>query len=118
MTSLTGIEHFFRSSSGWADPDRSRMAGGSIPADRQRNAVGEQARSLSRLIECEIIPRLLVAHAGGLHAVAPTEPVATITLAEVEAFAPLALHVEADDCSNMSRDSSRAACRSRRCWSI
>jgi methanogenic corrinoid protein MtbC1 len=97
MTSLTGIEHFFRSSSGWADPDRSRMAGGSIPADRQRSAVGEQARSLSRLIECEIIPRLLVAHAGGLHAVAPTEPVATITLAEVEAFAPLALHVEADE---------------------
>lgn len=97
MTSLTGIEHFFRNNGGWPDPELSRTLSGPTAADRQRNAVGEQARSLSRLIECEIIPRLLVAHAGEPQAAVPAEPDATISRAEVEAFAPLALHVEADE---------------------
>lgn len=57
----------------------------------------EQARSLSRLIECEIIPRLLVAHGGGRQAVHEAPHDDAITAADVEAFAPLALQVEADE---------------------
>ena len=57
-----------------------------------------RARSLSTLIESEIIPRLMVAHGSPLTI---AEPIAlaggpSIERAEVEAFAPLALQVEAD----------------------
>ncbi len=69
---------------------------------RQRRDAGprgtavDKARALNQLIECEVIPRLLVAHAapsatiGSLHTDGVTE-------AEVAAFAPLALQVEADE---------------------
>ena len=65
--------------------------------DFQRRADVEYARSLSRLIESEIIPRLLVAHTTGPH---PSQSAAhddSISAEEVEAFAPLSLHVEADE---------------------
>ena len=56
----------------------------------------DHARSLSKLIEGEIIPRLMVAHA----IAAPAEPTADsgykIDAADVEAFAPLAMQVGAD----------------------
>ena len=69
--------------------------------DFQRRADVEYARSLTRLIESEIIPRLLVAHATGPHADvdAAVDGVSTavISAEEVKAFAPLALQVEADE---------------------
>lgn len=49
-------------------------------------------RSLSTLIESEIIPRLLIAHAAAVYE--PSSPV--IDSAEVATLAPLALEVEAD----------------------
>lgn len=65
----------------------------------QRRADVEYARSLTRLIESEIIPRLLVAHATGSHADIDADAARTtvISAAEVAAFAPLALQVEADE---------------------
>lgn len=68
-------------------------------ADFQHRADGEPDRSLSRLIESEIIPRLLVAHGGPPHASphgAHPEN-GTISEAEVAGFAPLALQIEADE---------------------
>lgn len=56
----------------------------------------DYARSLSTLIESEIIPRLMVAHAGDFHAVALARDDQVIDYAEVEDFAPLAMQVEAD----------------------
>lgn len=56
----------------------------------------DQARALNQLIECEIIPRLLVAHATPV-AASHAAPCDTVTEAEVAAFAPLALQVEADE---------------------
>lgn len=62
----------------------------------QRGTPADKVLALNQLIEREVIPRLLVAHA------TPTAPVGpaqcdTITEAEVAAFAPLALQVEADE---------------------
>ncbi|TPG52896.1 cobalamin B12-binding domain-containing protein [Sphingomonas glacialis] len=56
----------------------------------------DKARALNQLIECEIIPRLLVAHAAPI---APTDAAHSDRIAdtEVAAFAPLALQVEADE---------------------
>lgn len=65
--------------------------------DFQRRVDVEYARSLSRLIESEIIPRLLVAHSSGPHAAPDAVQNDSIEAAEVEAFAPLALQVEADE---------------------
>ena len=56
----------------------------------------EYDRSLSTLIESEIIPRLMVAHAATTPAVASVAVEASIDPSEVEALAPLALQVEAD----------------------
>ncbi|WP_227698592.1 cobalamin B12-binding domain-containing protein [Sphingomonas hengshuiensis] len=58
----------------------------------------EDSRSLSTLIESEIIPRLMVAHASDTRppASAALEPGETIDPAEVAELAPLALQVEAD----------------------
>ena len=53
-------------------------------------------RSLSTLIESEIIPRLMIAHAGDTVEIDDAPGEAAITAAEVEALAPLALQVEAD----------------------
>lgn len=61
----------------------------------------EEDRSLSSLIESEIIPRLMVAN-GGLRDATVDGPVAAegagqITEAEIAALAPLALQIEADE---------------------
>lgn len=65
-------------------------------AELQRRGDAEYARSLSRLIESEIIPRLLVAHGNGPPLVSDAQA-ETIGPEEVAAFAPLALQVEADE---------------------
>lgn len=52
----------------------------------------EYDRSLSTLIESEIIPRLMMAHVAGT----PETPASGIVAEEVAALAPLALEVEAD----------------------
>ena len=62
-------------------------------------APGDQtdyARSLLTLIEGEIIPRLMVAHASLPPMAAPTEGTAVIEAGELEAFGPLVLQVEVD----------------------
>ncbi len=59
-------------------------------------ADGEYERSLSTLIEGEIIPRLMIAHATDVPARAAPSTPAPIDFADVEALAPLALQVEAD----------------------
>ena len=76
-------------------------ARGEMLVDFQRRADVEYARSLTRLIESEIIPRLLVAHATGPHAdpdaSADGGPGAVVSPDEVAEFAPLSLQVEADE---------------------
>ncbi|AHE55334.1 cobalamin B12-binding domain-containing protein [Sphingomonas sanxanigenens] len=69
-------------------PKRLPGFGLSIDADR--------ARSLSAVIEGEIIPRLMVAHAAPLAAVVPIVSEPAISAVEIEEFAPLVLLVEAD----------------------
>jgi methanogenic corrinoid protein MtbC1 len=54
------------------------------------------ARSLSTLIESEIIPRLMMAHAAEPQPVAAVGPEASISPADIEALAAFALEVEAD----------------------
>lgn len=56
----------------------------------------DYAQSLSLLIESEIIPRLMVAHAPATQEIAATIGESIIDSAEIEAFAPLVMHVEAD----------------------
>lgn len=56
----------------------------------------ESTQSLSTLIESEIIPRLMIAHAGEVTGASPPEGETSILPGEVEALAPLALQVEAD----------------------
>eukprot|EP01037_Dinobryon_pediforme_P014363 gene14363-14487_t len=56
----------------------------------------EYERSLSKLIEGEIIPRLMVAHAGEAPQTNPIVTGTVIALEEVEAFVPLVLQLEAD----------------------
>ena len=53
-------------------------------------------QSLSALIESEIIPRLMIAHAADRPEAAPASGEATIAGTDIEALAPLALQVEAD----------------------
>lgn len=65
--------------------------------DFQRRADVEYSRSLTRLIESEIIPRLLVAHGTGVRAAVDVAHHDSIAPEEVEAFAPLSLQVEADE---------------------
>lgn len=55
-----------------------------------------RAQSLSSLIESEIIPRLMIAHAADRPASAQPVAEPVIDPAEVEAFAPLVMQVEAD----------------------
>lgn len=66
------------------------------PAVFRLHADTDHDRSLSMLIESEIIPRLMVAHATTTPVVASISTDATIDAAEIEALAPLALQVEAD----------------------
>lgn len=56
----------------------------------------EYAHSLSLLIESEIIPRLMVAHAPALPAPMAIDRGQAIHAAEIEAFAPLVMQIEAD----------------------
>jgi methanogenic corrinoid protein MtbC1 len=60
------------------------------------HADSEYDRSLSTLIESEIIPRLMVAHAATTPIIAFSTTEIVIDASEVEALAPLALQVEAD----------------------
>lgn len=81
-------------------PGRVADRAGSRPegfADFQRRADVEYARSLNKLVESEIIPRLLVAHSSGPRAAAFALCDDRIAPEEVEAFAPLSLQVEADE---------------------
>lgn len=72
------------------EPDGDRLA-----AFRMRVEV-DYDRSLSTLIESEIIPRLMVAHATNIPVVASRASEDTIDPAEVDILAPLALQIEAD----------------------
>ena len=56
----------------------------------------DYAQSLSTLIESEIIPRLMVAHTTSIMTTMPVDDEQSIDFAEVEAFAPLVMQVEAD----------------------
>ena len=56
----------------------------------------DNAQSLSTLIESEIIPRLMIAHAGDVTALPAINGNTAILPGEVEALAPLALQIEAD----------------------
>ncbi|UZK66651.1 cobalamin B12-binding domain-containing protein [Sphingomonas sp. M1-B02] len=74
-----------------------RRSDDSLSAFRSRVDL-DDSRSLTTLIESEIIPRLMVAHATDLEPPAAEieESGVTIDPAEVEALAPMALQVEAD----------------------
>ena len=72
-------------------------------------------RSLSTLIESEIIPRLMVAHSTDIPAIACTMGSCQIETGEVESLAPLALQVEADALlAHIETIMARAAWRSTR----
>jgi methanogenic corrinoid protein MtbC1 len=77
------------------DPDLPRSA--TLRVDNE----AEKARSLATFIEGDIIPRLMLAHAGALPASGPVTPgrilgKAAIDPDEIEELAPLAMQVEAD----------------------
>ncbi|KUR78602.1 hypothetical protein AQZ49_07060 [Novosphingobium sp. FSW06-99] len=57
----------------------------------------EYARSLTTLIESEIIPRMMVAHAPASHGGILPSGDSPIGADEIEAFAPLVMQVEADE---------------------
>jgi methanogenic corrinoid protein MtbC1 len=59
------------------------------------HADAEYAQSLTALIESEIIPRMMVAHA--TRPSAPADGSTVIAAHEIEAFAPLVMQVEADE---------------------
>ena len=71
-----------------------REQGDRLAAFRMRSEV-DFDRSLSTLIESEIIPRLMVAHADDALLIRAQQVSLAIDPAEVEALAPLALQVEA-----------------------
>lgn len=95
MVSLARIEDSGRPNDGslprrfGADADR--LAAFRVLADVDYD------RSLSALIECEIIPRLMIAHAAAMPKTAPAGGGATIQADEIASLAPLALQVEADE---------------------
>lgn len=97
MASAMRIEQF-ASTTGKRTPRGDRVRNEQL-VDFQRRADLEYARSLTRLIESEIIPRLLVAHSTGPHVETDTDMAhpAAISPEEVAAFAPLTLQVEADE---------------------
>jgi methanogenic corrinoid protein MtbC1 len=101
MASVIRLDQFVQHGGGRIDrvPDRRALDGpaGERLADFRRRAGGEHDRSLSRLIESEIIPRLLVAHAAPPCAVPAAMAPGEVLPSEVAAFAPLALQVEADE---------------------
>ena len=69
--------------------------GDRLAAFRMRVEV-DYDHSLSTLIESEIIPRLMVAHATDIPVVAPSVGSHAIDRGEIDILAPLALQVEAD----------------------
>lgn len=97
MASAFRIERF--ATSGAKRAPCGDSARGERLVDFQRRADLEYARSLTHLIESEIIPRLLVAHSTGPHSDSDVDTArgSVISAEEVEAFAPLALQVEADE---------------------
>ncbi len=97
MASARRMERFASADQRRATPRDGRPRSENL-VDFQRRADLEYARSLTRLIESEIIPRLLVAHTTGPHSdVADSAHATGISAEEVKAFAPLALQVEADE---------------------
>lgn len=95
MTAMAGVDRAVLATSrdeprrdGAIEP---RLAGFRMPAHL------EHAGLLSRFIEREIIPRLLVAHRGDGPVAIVAAGAAAIAAADVEAFAPLSLQVEADE---------------------
>lgn len=97
MTWLTGTEHVCWNGRGQPDLDGIGAFDPAASDDTRRSLANDQVRSLSQLIEREIIPRLLVAHAQPPHARVDCDCGETVSVAEVAAFAPLALHIEADE---------------------
>lgn len=95
MASVSGFERAIADVDPRAGPS-ARRAADPVTTCFGRCAEGDQNRSLSRLIESEIIPRLMLAHPG--HGKVRTDSTGThgITPAEVAAFAPLSLQIEAD----------------------
>lgn len=71
----------------------------SLPAFRM-HVDADHARSLTTLIESEIIPRMMVAHATGLSSSGASEIGSAIGVGEIEAFAPLVMQIEADELLN------------------
>jgi methanogenic corrinoid protein MtbC1 len=61
------------------------------------NLDADDARSLTSLIESEIIPRMLIAHSGPVAPLPPPTGDAAITAADLDAFVPLAMTIEADE---------------------
>jgi methanogenic corrinoid protein MtbC1 len=72
-------------------PDRISLSAFRMQVD------ADYARSLTTLIESEIIPRMMVAHATDAPTAAPVERGAVIGQDEIVAFAPLVMQVEADE---------------------
>lgn len=76
-----------------------RKAFGSCPSivpERYGQRDDALARSLSELIETDIIPRLMLAHSEQSATRATTGPASIVFAREVEEFAPLVMQVEAD----------------------
>uniref|UniRef100_UPI0035CB4B4F cobalamin B12-binding domain-containing protein n=1 Tax=uncultured Sphingomonas sp. TaxID=158754 RepID=UPI0035CB4B4F len=97
MASVIRIEQFDQRGGGRSD-HRARDRLRSEPQRLvQPRSDAENARSLNQLIEREIIPRLLVAHAAAPPMLTAVATGAAVTPAEVAAFAPLAVQVEADE---------------------
>ncbi len=86
-----------RDPTGRRSRDGRRVAGESLGPEPQGNLPEE--RSISSLIEGEIIPRLMVAHPSHDFIARPPRAgdTSAITAADVAGFAPLSLQVEADE---------------------
>lgn len=97
MASVNRVGHIERAARRGGEAVQARARRSESFADFERRADVEYERSLSKLIESEIIPRLLVAHSGTPAVAIDPAQQATITQADVEHFAPLSLQVEADE---------------------
>lgn len=97
MASVMRFESYSRDDGGRAERGTQYDSSGERLVAFRRRAAAEQAHSLNKLIESEIIPRLLVAHATPTHPFVEDAHGGEVSAAEVAAFAPLTLQVEADE---------------------
>lgn len=95
MASLARYEEIATNRAGNGSARRPTADVGGLAAFRVRADMARE-QSLSTLIESEIIPRLMLAHAAATPLIASPAGDAAITAAEAEALAALALQVEAD----------------------